>query len=132
MGVCSPACAAQRGSHLSLFLSLEWKPKFPPPLQNTAQAEPLPTASTCPCCQTAFVEHLVWLLIFSPENSQILLVALEVTPGCPKGGHCWSGVVRYGGGTKEPQALLCPVQNAGELKPAGVFVPVGLSGGWCR
>lgn len=31
-----------------LFLNLEWKPEFPPPLQNAAQAELLPTASTYP------------------------------------------------------------------------------------
>lgn len=99
MSVYSPACAAQRGSHLSQstqlsvvpFLSLEWKPKFPPPLQNAAQAEPLPTVSTVVCCQAAFLEHLVWLLIFS---LRILLVALWVTPACPKGDHSWSGVLR--------------------------------------
>lgn len=31
---------------------------------------------------------------FFPKNFKILLVALWVTPACPKGDHSWSGVLR--------------------------------------
>lgn len=84
MGVCFPACAAQRSSHLSqgtqlsvvLFLSLEWKPNFPPPLQNAAQAELLPTASTYRGLPNTLFGVSSLAADFFPRNFKIFLVAL--------------------------------------------------------
>lgn len=84
MGVCSPTCAAQRGSHLSwstqlsvvFLLNLEWKPKFPPALQNTVQAEPLPTASTDRVLPNTHFGASGLATDFFPKNFKLLLVAL--------------------------------------------------------
>lgn len=114
MGVCSPACAAWRGSQHSwstqlsvvLFLSLEWKPKFPPPLQNAAQQSRCPQQAPVMCCQAAFLELLFWLLIFSlriPKFCSLLFRLLLPAQRVISPGQMWSESywVRYGGGTGE-------------------------------
>lgn len=145
MGVCSPACAAQRASHLSqstqlsviLFLSLEWKPNISPTSTERSSGRAPAHSEHLLCAARQPFGAFGLATDFFPKNFKILLVSPWVTPACPKGDHSWSGVVRivlgqlWGRHQREPQALLCYRQSglcpiASEAETRARFWP-GLS-----